>query len=347
MSKYRFKRLDEYDKSDLIGGLPRGWVGSMTKFIGEDIPSRYEKECDDNLKFNIDGYWVKERDYVKKDKTLINDKPLINNIVVENTSIEHGERIIKHFESHGIDTSDRRGLVYGSEPHRFYGVINGRFDNYTLAAAEYHGASVVKLPEDVEKDGVKYFKDLSQYIGRYLKALVDYPHGGGVRAGEIGLIISSRQVVFPSQSDYYCSEALSKEYLNIKYELMPEDYSPDLPSDEVYEYVQCTSPNAWGRTIKANNGNLIFKTSEFDLSKVENISFKYWKEILEECPKSWVESTEEEYLSQPIANHQKTEQTKIVVEERTNIPSIIKKTFIEDVQSVDVILSTKKKTIKF
>ena len=72
-----------------------------------------------------------------------------------------------------------------------------------------------------------YFDDLSQHIGRYIKALVDYPHAGGVKKGEIGRIINKHEVNFPSQKRYSCSNALSKGVLGVEYELLPEDYSPE------------------------------------------------------------------------------------------------------------------------
>jgi hypothetical protein len=345
MAKYRFKRLDEYDASEKnsLHGIPTSWSLSMSIYMGADIPDEYNEYCDINISFQMCGWCFQANEYVKKEV-------VINNIVVENTSKEHGARIINHFKSFGIDTGDRKGLVYGNEPHRFYGVINGRFDNHNLSKVQNYGAAIIKLPEDVKdekQDDNEYFDDLSQHVGRYLKALVDYPAYGGVISGEIGIIINSNTVDFPSQKYYRCTNALSKGILNVKYELMPEDYSPDLPSDEVYEYVKCIRPGGWVRTIKENFGNLIFKTSEFDLSRVTNIQYKDWKEILKTCPRSWIESTREEYLSQFITD-QKDEQVQSIVEKVSSISYVHNhKTFIEPVHSVNLKLSTKNKSIKF
>ena len=79
----------------------------------------------------------------------------------------------------------------------------------------------------VLKEQQEYFDDLSQHIGRYIKALVDYPHSGGVKKGDVGRIINKHGVNFPSQKRYSCSNALSKGVLGVKYELLPEDYSPE------------------------------------------------------------------------------------------------------------------------
>lgn len=78
------------------------------------------------------------------------------------------------------------------------------------------------------KEQQKYFPDLSQHIGRYIRALVDNPHlGNEVKKGDIGKIINKGQVDFPNRKGYSCTCALYKNYLGVKYELLPEDYSPE------------------------------------------------------------------------------------------------------------------------
>ena len=90
------------------------------------------------------------------------------------------------------------------------------YDNWLFQNTDY-----------VLKEQQEYFDDLSQHIGRYIRALVDYPHSGGVKKGEIGKIISNYDANFPSQQEYSCSSALSKGVLGVRYELLPEDYSPE------------------------------------------------------------------------------------------------------------------------
>lgn len=83
------------------------------------------------------------------------------------------------------------------------------------------------LKQEGDSGEKQYYPDLSQHIGRYIKALVDYPHSGDVKKDEIGIIIDSSTVNFPSQSPYRCTKALTKDYVD-KYELMPEDYKPSV-----------------------------------------------------------------------------------------------------------------------
>ena len=95
----------------------------------------------------------------------------------------------------------------------------------------------------VLKEQQEYFNDLSQHIGRYIKALVNYPHSGTiVKKGDVGKIISKDKVDFPNHKGYHCTEALNEGYLGVNYELLPEDYSPeqgDVP-ERISFYVKYT-----------------------------------------------------------------------------------------------------------
>jgi hypothetical protein len=89
-------------------------------------------------------------------------------------------------------------------------------------------AEVISLPESKQI----YFPDLSQHIGRYVKALVNSPNGGAVAKGEYGKIVSYRTLDFPRHEGYHASEALTEIYLNKGYELMPEGFIPIDDSQE-------------------------------------------------------------------------------------------------------------------
>jgi hypothetical protein len=92
------------------------------------------------------------------------------------------------------------------------------------------------------------FSDLSKYKGRYLKALVDYPHGGAVKAGEYGLILDRGVVEFPSDPHYLCSAALSPRKKD-KYELMPVGFNPSFP-DLVGVYLKALVTNPQGSAVR-------------------------------------------------------------------------------------------------
>lgn len=99
-------------------------------------------------------------------------------------------------------------------------------------------------------------------VGRYIKALVDYPDRGIVKKNEIGIIKNysgekTLIVDFSSQKGYMAT------YQNGKYELMPEGFVPN----EIPEYVQLV--NGWSA-----NGE--FMGEVFKLDDLSNLSkFRY------------------------------------------------------------------------
>jgi hypothetical protein len=155
-----------------------------------------------------------------------------------------------------------------------------------------------------------YFPDLSLHVGRYIKALVDKPFGGAVKAGDIGKIIDEHDADFPSHKNYSCKSALHKAFLGIKFELMPEGY---VPSAEEFKNSE--------------------KENEVDMLQIQYENGAYAQRI---------SGTEFGYISSAIDPF---EQEKLVdkIEKKES-----RKTSIVNVQTVDVELkSTKRNKIKF
>lgn len=83
-----------------------------------------------------------------------------------------------------------------------------------------------------------YITDISKpksLVGRYLKALVDHPNAGRVKAGEIGIIIKELDgrpdfVDFPSQKGYSIGQFTYDQ--GESYQLMPEGFHPDQVKEE-------------------------------------------------------------------------------------------------------------------
>jgi hypothetical protein len=200
-------------------------------------------------------------------------------------------------------------------------------------------------------DAQTYFPDLSLHVGRYVKALVDSPFGGLVRAGDIGKIISESHADFPNFEWYSCSQALNKGSLGIKFELMPESYVPSaeefknsekenevdmlqiqeeckrrfpigcsfIPIDNLYSYTLLENHATYkidGNTIYAHYGaGLLYENGV------------YAQRILEDA--SCIDGTSEQLVDK--------------IEKKES-----RKTSIVNVQTVDVELkSTKKNKIKF
>ena len=163
MSKYRFKTREEFIQDGLWNdkyNCPDEWAseGQMNKYLGIDVPEKFNMDCDEKEDFEYDGWYFRRNDYVLKEQQ-------------------------------------------------------------------------------------EYFDDLSQHIGRYIRALIDNPHSGSlVYKGDVGKIINTYQVDFPNRKGYNCTSALDKNNLGVKYELLPEDYSPeqeDVP-ERISFYVKYT-----------------------------------------------------------------------------------------------------------
>ena len=74
----------------------------------------------------------------------------MKNEVIEVLNKEHGRKVIEYWESRGVDTSG----VYGSltkedcEEFRYYGVINNRFNCYTIEFVRKCNAEIIELPNE-------------------------------------------------------------------------------------------------------------------------------------------------------------------------------------------------------
>ena len=74
----------------------------------------------------------------------------MKNQVIEVLNKEHGKKVIEYWESRCVDTSG----VYGSltkedcEEFRYYGVINNRFNCYTIEFVRKCNAEIIELPKE-------------------------------------------------------------------------------------------------------------------------------------------------------------------------------------------------------
>jgi hypothetical protein len=75
MSKYRLKTIDEFKADDQWindkyssshDGYPDGWSeeGNMNKYMGQEIPDKYNSKMDRGESFNMDGWIFESYDYV-------------------------------------------------------------------------------------------------------------------------------------------------------------------------------------------------------------------------------------------------------------------------------------------
>jgi hypothetical protein len=68
MSKYRFKTEEEFKRDFLWNkDRPVKWVSVMNKYLGQDIPDKYNQACDKQEKFRYDKWHIEPHDYVLKE----------------------------------------------------------------------------------------------------------------------------------------------------------------------------------------------------------------------------------------------------------------------------------------
>ena len=74
----------------------------------------------------------------------------MKNQVIEVLNKEHGKKVIEYWKSIGIDTTGYCGCAnkMDGSMDRFYGVINGAFDNYEEVSVIEYNAEIIELPEE-------------------------------------------------------------------------------------------------------------------------------------------------------------------------------------------------------
>lgn len=72
MSKYRFKTKEEFIRDGrwyYDSKTPYGWNGDgeMNHFMGQDVPSEFNRKCDESSYIRVDGLEFSPHDYVLKE----------------------------------------------------------------------------------------------------------------------------------------------------------------------------------------------------------------------------------------------------------------------------------------
>ena len=71
----------------------------------------------------------------------------MKNQVIEALDREHGKKVIDYWKSRGVNTLHMNGDCTrdGKYDIRYYGVINGKFSNYTLEEVKAYNAKIIEL----------------------------------------------------------------------------------------------------------------------------------------------------------------------------------------------------------
>ena len=78
----------------------------------------------------------------------------MKNQVIEVLDREHGKKVIEYWKSKGFNTDDFKGNQTREDDSefRFYGVINGEFNNYRQKSIYLYKAKIIELPTESPKE---------------------------------------------------------------------------------------------------------------------------------------------------------------------------------------------------
>jgi hypothetical protein len=91
MSKYRFKTIEEFQSDDLWledsyssshDGYPSGWCeeGSMNKYLGQDVPDKFNSKMDQGKSFIMDSWTFEPDDYILKEEEIVDITEVIEQV---------------------------------------------------------------------------------------------------------------------------------------------------------------------------------------------------------------------------------------------------------------------------
>lgn len=134
----------------------------------------------------------------------------LNNTVIKVLTREHGKEVIKWWKEQGVQT-----YYKGNEDNWFYGIINEKFDAYTLKQVQAAKAKIIELPEFNSQDligrKVRGFKFDSGTDGVYWCDIMQK------YVGKIGTIIATKDthflVNFGDKDEWEYPQSLIEDYL--------------------------------------------------------------------------------------------------------------------------------------
>jgi len=188
MSKYRFKTEEEFKKEGLWDkNCPQRWTisGNMNKYLGQDIPEEFNRDCDDGKSFSYSGWSFSSLDYVLKEFSFILPEKWCIKLTRENIET------LGKWRSAGPLKNERyitEGWYLHTPKHEAKGYNEPRKDpEYTEITFEQFKQYVLTPSDDA-----KIVPEKENYEGRTIRALVKSPQGTQVQIGETICIIQLR-----------------------------------------------------------------------------------------------------------------------------------------------------------
>ena len=122
----------------------------------------------------------------------------MNNKVIKVLDIEHGKKVIKFWKKY-CDT----GRMIGDTVGDYYGLINGRFDFWTIDEVKNYNAEIIELPEEKAYQRVMLVSDDKMTWG---KRVVFMEKNGGFLAWEFAETLEEAEKIVGTSFWMYAKE---------------------------------------------------------------------------------------------------------------------------------------------
>jgi MoxR-like ATPase len=157
MSKYRFKTIKEF-KSDGLwendscssydDGYPEGWEqgGEMNKYMGQDVPDKFNSFMDKAQEFNMDGWSFEPTDYILKEEEIVDIKEVMDKIKQLNQNSLKTKKAMKKTEkSAEVKNPITEKFVFMDKTVNVLNVGFSTCKNVVLFGPGGHGKSEITL----------------------------------------------------------------------------------------------------------------------------------------------------------------------------------------------------------
>jgi hypothetical protein len=177
----------------------------------------------------------------------------MKNQVIKVLTMEHGEKVIAYWKSKGVYTGIKTGSHCESEKHPwiYYGVIGGRFDNYSYHDVKFSNAEIIELPEDEF--------DMTTNEGRLAYAKKHYP---------IGTVIKSIH-----HDKVYKLTSEPRNYMKTTIVADSHGVVPD-----IYH------AGKWAEIVEKGKEEIVMETQKLSrqgLKEIHSVACSNWKAVLE------------------------------------------------------------------
>jgi len=190
----------------------------------------------------------------------------MKNQVIKCLTPEHGKKIIEYWKSKGVDTGVKTGGHCESDKLTwiYYGVINGKFENYSYHDVQMANAEIIELPEDEF--------DMTTNEGRLAYARKHYPVGTRYISPEYGSKVFTVGEANDKQTQYWLGEGNFRD-------CVLANIGSNFETGQFICYF-----GKWAEIIKEKQEEKAMETQRLSrqgLKEIHSVACSNWKTILE------------------------------------------------------------------